>query len=197
MPAGRPRAFDTEKALDGALSVFWCKGYEGSSMPDLTKAMGVSSPSLYAAFGSKEGLFLKVLERYESGPSSYGAKALKAPTARAVAEQLLAGAVELHGNARNPRGCLVVQSALACSDAADTVRRQLIALRVAKEDAVCRRLKRAKAEGDLPADSDPAALARYLRTVIYGMAVQAASGASRKDLRLVADIALRAWPSKG
>ncbi len=194
MPRGRPREFDIDKALDRALRVFWRKGYEGTSLADLTRAMGINRPSLYAAFGSKEGLFRKALDRYAEGPAGYVREALNEPTARAVAERLLHGAVDLLTNPRNPRGCLAVQGALACGEAADSVRRELIARRAAGETALRERLARAVSEGDLPADVESAALARYVITVIHGMAVQAAGGASREHLLGVAEMALRAWP---
>src|SRR5205085_6998653 len=109
VPKGRPREFDVEKALDCALKVFWHKGYEGASLTDLTRAMGINRPSLYAAFGSKEGLFRKALDRYAEGPAAYVLEALNEPTARAVAERLLAGSADLLSDPRNPRGCLMVQ----------------------------------------------------------------------------------------
>src|SRR5437763_13880440 len=101
---GRQRAFDTDRALDRALEVFWRKGYEGASLADLTKAMGINRPSLYAAFGSKEELFRKALDRYLEGPAAYVAAALNEPTARAVAERLLDGTIDLLSNPRNPHG---------------------------------------------------------------------------------------------
>jgi AcrR family transcriptional regulator len=194
VPIGRPREFDIEKALDSALRVFWRKGYEGASLPDLTRAMGINRPSLYAAFGNKESLFRKVLDRYVERPAAYVRKALNEPTARAVAERLLGGALDLLADPRNPRGCLMVQGALACGKAAESVRRELVSRRMAGEVEVRRRFERALTEGDLPADSDPADLARYVVTVVRGMAVQAAGGASREELRRVVEIALRAWP---
>jgi AcrR family transcriptional regulator len=191
---GRPRAFDVEEALDRALHVFWSKGYEGASLSDLTKAMRVNRPSLYAAFGDKEALFRKALDRYASGPAAYTREALKEPTARAIAERLLRGAAELLGDSRHPRGCLMVQGALACGDAGHSIQRELMARRAAGEAALRRRLERAKASGDLPAGSDPAQLAFYLVTVLHGMAVQAAGGAGSPQLRRVVETALRAWP---
>ena len=194
MPKGRPREFDAEKALDRALEVFWRKGYEGATLPELTRAMGINRPSLYAAFGSKEGLFRRALDRYAEGPGAHVREALNEPTARAVAERLLCGAVELAAGGRNPRGCLMVQGALACGNSAESVRRELVSRRLSGELAIRRRFERALAEGDLPADSSPGDLARYVATIIRGMAVQAAGGASREDLRRIVDLALRAWP---
>jgi AcrR family transcriptional regulator len=195
MPGGRPRAFDIDTALDRALRVFWRKGYAGASLPDLTKAMGINRPSLYAAFGNKEALFRKVLDRYAEGPAVYVRESLCAPTARAVVERLLRGATDLLTSPRNPPGCLMVQGALACGEVTDAIRRELISRRAAGEAALRQRFERAIADGDLPADADPGDLARYLATVIHGMAVQAAGGATRQELRRVVDIALRAWPT--
>jgi AcrR family transcriptional regulator len=195
VPRGRPREFDVEKALDSALKVFWRKGYEGTTLPDLTKAMGINRPSLYAAFGSKEGLFRKALDRYAEGPAAYVREALNEPTTRAVAERLLGGAIGLLTGRQNPHGCLLVQSALACGEEAESVRQELAARRLRSELALRRRLERARAEGDLPAKAEPADLARYLVTVLRGMAVQAAGGASREQLRRVVALALRAWPT--
>jgi AcrR family transcriptional regulator len=192
---GRPRAFDTDKALDRALQVFWRKGYEGASMADLTEAMGINSPSLYAAFGNKENLFRKALDRYTNERSSFMEKALAAPTAREAVEAILRDSVAFMTERGHPKGCLVAQSALTCGDAAEPIKRELISRRMATETAIRERFKRAVAEGDLPADADPAALARYIMTVNQGMSVQAASGASRAELAEVAEIALKAWPS--
>jgi AcrR family transcriptional regulator len=191
---GRPRCFETGKALDAAMKVFWCKGYEGASLSDLTKAMGINRPSLYAAFGDKESLFRKVLDRYDKGPAAYVQEALNQPTARAAVERLMEGAAELGTASSNPRGCLFVQGALACGDGAEAIRNDLILRRDAGEKAVRLRLKRAQAEGDLAPDANPSDLARYVVTVVQGIAVQAASGAAREELRRVIRTALRAWP---
>jgi AcrR family transcriptional regulator len=196
---GRPREFDVEKALDRALEVFWRAGYEGATLGELTRAMGINRPSLYAAFGSKEGLFRKALDRYAEGPAAYVREALNEPTARAVAERVLRGAANLLTDPGKPGGCLAVQGALACGDAPDcvSVRRELIARRAAGEAALRERFARAAAEGDLPAGVDCADLARYITTVVHGMAVQAVGGASREGLLRVAEMALRAWPEGG
>src|ERR1700674_5537516 len=191
---GRPRSFDLDEALDRALQVFWRKGYEGASLSDLTKAVGVSRPSLYAAFGDKKALFRKALDRYLTGPAAYTQEALKEPTARAVVERLLQGAADLNAAPRNPGGCLMVQGALASGATGDSIRQELVACRAAGEAALRRRFQRAKSERDLPADTDPADSARYLATIIYGMAVQAAGGCSRDKLQHVVEMTLRTLP---
>jgi AcrR family transcriptional regulator len=183
-----------DQALDRALEVFWRKGYEGTTICDLTAVMGINPPSLYAAFGNKEGLFRKALDRYGALRTAFWEAALNAPTARAVAETLLLGTAKFLCDPRHPKGCLAVHGALACDEETDCIRKELETRRAANQSAIRERLKRAKKDGDLPADSDPAALARYLATVIEGMAVQAASGASRKELERVAETALRAFP---
>jgi AcrR family transcriptional regulator len=191
---GRPRAFDPDAALERAMHVFWAKGYEGAALSDLTRAMRINRPSLYAAFGNKEQLFRKVLDRYMDGPLAYFGKALAAAKARDVVEQIFFGAAKMASDPRNPAGCLVVQGALACGDAARSVRKEIAALRAAAKAALRRRFQRAKREGDLPKNADPAELAHYVMTVLHGMAVQSVGGASRDQLRRVAQIALRAWP---
>lgn len=190
---GRPREFDTEKALERAMALFWRQGYEGTSLADLTHALGITRPSLYAAFGSKEALFLKALDLYETR-AGYREAALAAPTASAYARALLEGAADLHGDRKNPPGCLGVQGALACAPETDAIRKELIRRRKIGEGIIRDRLKRAKAEGDLPPDANPADLARYLSIVIYGITVQAAGGATREELRNVAELALQNWP---
>lgn len=194
MVRGRPRAFDPDAALDQALDVFWKKGYEGATLPDLTRAMGINRPSLYATFGNKEELFRKAFARYSSGPAGFVQCALDSATAREVAEKLLTGGLERMGDPGRPRGCLAVHGALASGADADPVRRELARHREAGKDAIRVRLERARAEGDLPASADPAALAGFLATMMHGMAVQAAGGASKDELRRIAMIALDAWP---
>lgn len=191
---GRPRAFDSNEALDRALKVFWRKGYEGTAMSDLTQAMRINRPSIYAAFGNKEQLFRKVLDRYSEGPASYVRAALAEPSARRVVERLLVAAAEIPTEG-GPRGCLLVQGALACGDASESVRRELISRRADGEAELRKRLQRARTEGDLPRSADPVVLARYVVTIAHGMAVEAASGASRQELLQVVRTAMKAWPS--
>jgi AcrR family transcriptional regulator len=195
MPSGRTRQFDVDLALDRALEVFWARGYEGATLPVLTRAMGINRPSLYAAFGNKEELFQKALERYQTGPMSFLTEALRKPTARAAVEAIFSGFVRIQGDRTKARGCLIVSGALACGEEAETVRRQLARLRQAAVTAFRERFARAVQDGDLPAGTDCATLARYIGTVLNGLAVQAASGATQKELRRVAALAMKAWPT--
>ena len=181
-------------ALEQAMRLFWLKGYLGTSVSDLTSAMGINRASFYAAFGSKNDLFCKVLDRYGQGPSAYALTALKEPTAYAVVERILRGVVDMACSRRNPRGCLWVHSLLSSGDSDSAIRPELIARRTAEEAALVRRLKRAVSEADLPADADPLGLARYIATINFGIAVQAVKGATRVELRRVVDAVLRNWP---
>ena len=195
-PRGRPRSFDKDRALEAALQVFWEKGYEGASLSDLTEAMGINRPSLYAAFGDKEALFRQVLERYERGPGAYMNEALNEPMARSAIERMLKGTVAALTCPQSPHGCLYVQGALACGDESSKMRKELATRRSAGELALRKRLKKAKEDGELPATADPADLARFYMAVMHGMSVQAAGGASRGALEGVAETALKAWPGK-
>ncbi|MGW4766912.1 TetR/AcrR family transcriptional regulator [Nocardia sp. NPDC004278] len=194
MPGGRPRAFDADTALDHALEVFWRHGYEGASLADLTAAMGINKPSLYAAFGNKEELFGKVLARYLDGPGAYAADALDAPTGREVVERLIHGAVDLTAGENTPHGCLCVKTVQACGPDSRTVRQDAVAVRKAGEAALRRRLEQAT---DLSSRQEPADLAALVHTISDGIAVQAAAGRSRDELRQVANLALRALLDEG
>jgi AcrR family transcriptional regulator len=189
---GRPRCFCEEAALEAAMRLFWEKGYEWTSLTDLTEAMGINRPSLYAAFGDKESLFRRAMERYALGPGSYLRKALSEPTARGVVKALLRGVVKLLGDPRNPRGCMSVQGALACGRDAEPVRNALVEWRKRAETELQKRLKRARAEGDLPKRLDVGDLTRYIVTVLNGLGVQAANGASKAEMARVAEMTLRA-----
>jgi AcrR family transcriptional regulator len=194
MPSGRTRQFDADEALDRALEVFWARGYEGATLPELTKAMGINRPSLYAAFGNKEQLFRKALDHYQTGPQSFLAEALKKPTARGTVEALLSGFVGMQRDRDKARGCLIVSGALACGEGAEPVRRELVRLRQAAVIVLRERFEQAVREGDLQKGTDCATLARYIVTVLNGLAVQAVSGATEKELRKVSELAMQAWP---
>jgi AcrR family transcriptional regulator len=191
---GRPRGFNYDEALDRAMHVFWHKGFEGASLNDLTAAMGIQPASLYKAFGNKRTLFEKALARYLAGPVAFVHDALNEPTAFAVADRILRRTAEFLTEGRSRRGCMTIQAALASGVESEPIRRKLIALRVKEQDALRRRFKRAKSEGDLPNDADAADLARFVTAVFQGMTVQAINGASREDLLRLSDTALRIWP---
>jgi AcrR family transcriptional regulator len=193
-PKGRPRGFDPEMALQQALDVFWRQGYEGASLTDLTEAMGINRPSLYAAFGNKEQLFRLALERYLSGPANCFGEALKEATARRVVERLLGDLVEQLGDPKRPKGCLVVQGALSCGAEAEPIREMLAEHRAEGRRTLRRRFQKAIDAGELPDGTSAGDLAGYFMSVIHGLAVQAASGMSRKELQGVAQLALKAWP---
>ena len=176
------------------MMVFWTKGYEGTSLSELTEAMGINRPSLYAAFGNKQELFRKALERYGEGPAYYERTALAQPTAREVAEGLLRGAADVQTDRNTPAGCLATLGTTYCAEESSPVGKILIASRLAGHVAIRERFEVARAEGDLPADADPKALTHYIGTVVCGMAVLAASGATREELERVIQLAMRAWP---
>ena len=190
----RPRTFDLEHATDQALHVFWAKGYEGTTLGDLTSAMGIARPSLYAAFGSKEGLFRAALERYVTVHGADVGLALGAETGRETVVRLLRFYADAVGRPGLPAGCLLVQGALVCGDESEAIRHALRERRQGTEAALAARLERARREGEpLPAGR-PADLARYVWTLCHGLSVQAADGATRDQLRRVAALALTFWP---
>jgi AcrR family transcriptional regulator len=193
---GRPREFDADDALAAALRVFWTRGYEGASLTELTEAMGITRPSMYACFGNKEALFRKTLDLYEREKLAYMHTALDAPTARGVAERLLLGALEMQMTANDPRGCLGIISSVACGAEAESIKADVIARRASSEAALIRRFERAKEEGDLPEHVDAAAITHYLTAVIQGLMVQAGTGANCQCLRSLVDTTLSMWPGR-
>jgi AcrR family transcriptional regulator len=190
MARGRPRNFDETQALDRALELFWSRGYEGTSLEDLTQAMGMNRPSLYATFGCKEQLFRRALDRYAEGPAAYMAAALDAPTGREVLRRILEGTLQLLSDPRYPAGCLAVHAALACGQEAQMIREELCRRRAQTQQALIERLTRAEQAGEWP-EGSAETLACFVMTVVYGLAVQAKSGASGETLRRVAERALR------
>lgn len=191
---GRPRAFDRAEALRRAMTVFWSRGYEGTSIGDLTEAMGINKPSLYAAFGCKEELFLEAVALYDAVEGNAGERALQEePTARAAVEAMLRDNAEAYSASDKPPGCMVVLSAILGTPENRAVRERLAENRRAGQEALRRRLDRGIAEGDVPPGTDTARLAAFYTTVLEGLSIQARDGASGQALQAIVDCALQAW----
>lgn len=188
---GRPRGFDEDAALEAAMRVFWAKSYEGATMADLTKAMGINRSSMYAAFGDKESLFRRAIERYRNGPMTYIKEALALPTLREVVVALLNGSVDFLGTPGNPRGCLSLQGALACGTVAEPAKDAMIEWRKQGEAAIRKRVQQAQREGDLGKTINPTDFAHYLSVLMSGIGVQAANGATKAEMKRYAEMALR------
>jgi len=192
---GRHRQFNAGEALEAALSVFWQKGYEGTSFEDLTQATGVARPGLYATFGNKEAFFLKAVDLYETKYMGFMTEALSEPTSRKVVERILRGSARVQTMNSVYPGCLGINGALACSDDAESIRRELVRRRAANQLALRKRFEQAQHEGDLPTSVDSATLASFVMAITQGMAVQAKAGASRKVLEGLVNHTLATWPS--
>jgi AcrR family transcriptional regulator len=191
---GRPREFSEAAALDAAMRVFWEKGYEGASLDDLTRAMGINRSSLYASFGDKQKLFIRVIARYSEGPLAFIHGALQQPTARAVVENLLRFTVSFLGDSTHPRGCLSLQGGLACSSSAEGVKRAMIHWRKQGLKQLEKRMLHAQKEGDLSRDVDAKDLARYIFVVMNGLSIQAVNGATQAEMNRTVTMALRSMP---
>ena len=192
-PRGRPRSFDREQALDRAMEVFWDKGFEAASLADLTEAMGINPPSLYAAFGDKEHLFLAAVERYVSRRNDSCDYCTEATAKEAVSTLLLYMAEELT-SAGHPRGCLMAMAVSTTAGASPQVHAALAKLQAASRRKLKERIERGIADGELPSDTDAAALAGFYGTIMAGMSALAKDGASRKSLLSTVETAMRAWP---
>ena len=188
---GRPRGFDTTAALDAAMRVFWEKGYEGATLNNLTDAMRINRSSMWAAFGNKEDLFKQSFERYIDVYQKHMHEALQKPTIREVIESALRRTVDFLATPGYPKGCLSVHGALAVGDEANPIKLWLIEGRKNGESRARKRFEQARKSGDLSKDVDAGALTKYVATMIQGLGVQAASGATKAELTKVVDIALR------
>ncbi|HZZ44267.1 MAG TPA: TetR/AcrR family transcriptional regulator [Tepidisphaeraceae bacterium] len=189
---GRPREFDEGRALEKAMMVFWKRGYEGASLGELTKAMGINRPSMYAVFGNKEELFRRALDRYEEKAGE--CMAMAGVTAREFVEGLLMRAAT--GVPGGPGGCLLVQGALVCGEEGEPIRKELAKRRAGMEGVLRKRLEKAVEEGELANGTEVGALARYFAAVLNGMAVQSAGGVRGAELRGVVGVAMRGWPEE-
>jgi AcrR family transcriptional regulator len=197
---GRPRAFDPEQALDRALEVFWREGFQGASLSALTAAMGLNKPSLYAAFGDKEALYLKALKRYAERENACAFGAMQVdPDARRAIEALLHAMVRLLTDPSRPGGCFVVTGSADCGmgGTPEAVQQALRQALRAGETAIKERLKRARQDAQLPPEADVPALAAYFAAVVSGLSVQARSGVPRARLDSAVRVAMNAWPQPG
>ncbi|WP_267145467.1 TetR/AcrR family transcriptional regulator [Myxococcus dinghuensis] len=197
-PRGRPREFDETKALDRALEVFWRLGYEGASVADLTRAMGITPPSLYGAFGSKAGLYERVLERYQAEHGADTTRALmEEPTARGAVERMLRGAARQFTRRRQTAGCMVATAVLRCAEENQPVAERVSGLRGESLQRLEARIARGIQEGELPRGTDAEGLARFVGAIVQGMSVQAQDGATEAQLLGLVEVALRAWDAGG
>jgi AcrR family transcriptional regulator len=187
---GRPREFNPDEALASALRVFWEKGYEGASLSDLTSAMGINRPSLYAAFGNKEALFKQAFDLYQSDRLAYVSRALEAPTARGVARNLIERTID--NVTGESRGCLGVIASVGCNDVQQDVHARVQSFRA----MIIERMQRAMDERDLTAPVSAETMTQYLIALLQGIAVQAGAGASREQLMKVGETALAFWPGR-
>ena len=194
---GRPPSFDREEALAAAMNVFWAKGYEGATLDDLLEAMGgITAPSLYNAFGSKEELFREAVDLYMATIAVKAVEALEnAPSARAGVESMLRTATDGFCRPGSPRGCMIASSAAKCARGNEGAEAYVRSLRLKAPDAIKRRLKRAMEEGELPASADASRIAAFYATVAQGLGVRAGDGVSRAELMAVVDGAISAWDS--
>ena len=193
-PPGRPREFDRNTALRAAMLVFWKQGYEGTSLAELTDAMKISKPTLYAAFGDKEGLLREALRMYLDHQAEGYMAALNKPTAKEVIEAWLRLTGGVRREVNVPPGCLVVQGALVGSPASRLIQEELALIRREGTKQLEKRFKRAKLEGDLPGTWEPDSLAQYLSALSSGFAVQSSGGVSSEVLNKAVDQLMANWP---
>lgn len=191
---GRPRSFDRAAALKAAMQVFWQRGYEATSLSDLTRAMGINAPSLYAAFDCKEALFGEALQLYQD---TEGAEPQRLLQESRTAKQGFAAMLRYHAadyvNPQHPPGCMAVLAAIVGAPENKTVRALMSETRRNAIDALAARIRRGIAEGDVPKGADAAAMAGFYTTLMQGMSIQARDGATKKQLLATVEAAMAAW----
>lgn len=191
---GRPRSFDRDEALQSALELFWQRGYDGVTLEDLQNAMGgIKPPSFYAAFGSKEALFVEAMDHYRETIGMKPQRALEeGKTARESIESLMRTSVTVFSMPNAPRGCMMILGSINCTN--ENLQARLQDGRHEAPNRIRQRLERAVREGDLPAGLDLSAIASFYATVVHGLALRARDGASRRALNAAVDGAMAAWP---
>ena len=193
---GRPRKFDRNDALEKAMYVFWSKGFENTSMPNLIEAMKINSPSIYAAFGSKEKLFLEAAELYSNTEGGrIWASMQTHPSARKAIERMLEVSVEEFSRADRPNGCMIVLGSLHHEGGNDDIRNALQTRRIQCLSMVHARLIEDVNEGLLPEGPDWQSIAAYYVTLQQGLSIQARDGATREALMAVVKCAMLSWDS--
>lgn len=193
-PRGRPRSFDREAALEQAMEVFWSKGYEATSISDLTAAMDISPPSLYAAFGDKERLFLEAIDRYQAARGASCPYA-EEPTARGAIEKLLTYMAEELTSGTHPKGCMMMMAAATSGSASREMQARLARNRAESRARMRERIERGIAQGDVPAGTDAGALADFYATIVTGMSMQARDGATRAGMMETVRRAMEVFPA--
>jgi TetR/AcrR family transcriptional regulator, copper-responsive repressor len=195
VPRGRPRSFDRDEALERALAAFWEHGYETASVSLLTRAMGLSPASLYAAFGDKRQLFGEAVDRYLQTYGAFTAAAVRdEPTAYGTVARMLREATVVFTSPEHPPGCLLITAATNCARESADVKARLRDLRTANTDALEQKIAAGLRAGELPPETDPRAVAVFYMATLQGMSAQARDGATRTDLEHIATTALKAWP---
>jgi AcrR family transcriptional regulator len=188
---GRPVSFDKEAALEAAMLLFWERGFEGTSMADLTQAMGLSPSSIYAAFGDKQALFALAAKRYLENPAQYAAGALAEPTLKDVIRALFENTVEFLTTPGHPPTCMSLAGAMGCSVSATPAKQLMTEIRKQNEAAIKSRLLRARKSGEFPKQINVDDYTRYLSTILAGLSIQAANGSTKAELKRTAEMALR------
>lgn len=188
---GRHRSFDTEHALEQAMLLFWERGYEATSMADLSTAMGLKPPSIYSAFGNKEALFERCTDHYIQYIAAYAVRALEEePTVAKALRRYVSEAIEAFCTDDRPKGCLLISGATNCGIASAGAQNLLIEHRGASEIMIANRIQRGIVDGDMPTTTDTGLLSKYIAVVIQGLAAQARDGATSAALHTVAALAL-------
>jgi AcrR family transcriptional regulator len=188
---GRPIGFDKDAALEAAMLLFWKRGYEGTSMADLTQAMGLNPSSIYAAYGDKHALFSLAVKRYMETRAQYATKALEEPTLKTVIRALFDNTVAFLTTPGHPPTCMTLAGAVGCSVDATPARDLMTEIRRQNEVAIRERLLKARKSGELPRDIDVDDYTRYLSSIIAGLSIQSANGSTKAELKRTAQMALR------